>query len=269
MAATGLGAFLTATLTPEEMQAYGWRIPLIVGCGIIPILFWLRRSLQETEYFENSTHARSTWEVLRILGDHWVILAIGVMLTILNTTMFYFVNTYTPTYGIRALQLDPFGTFLVALTVGTVSFILLPVGGIVSDRLGRFPTLVGVPVLVLATSYIGMAWLDAAPSFERLLAVELWLAALYAMYAGTLVPLLTEIIPGKARSSGYSIILSLANGIFGSFTPFIATGLIEITGDRASPALWLSACAALSLLGSFALWRFMIKPAVPAAAIAE
>ena len=113
---------------------------------------------------------------------------------------------------------------------------LLPVGGIVSDRLGRFPTLVGVPVLVLATSYLGMAWLDAAPSFERLLTVELWLAALYAMYAGTLVPLLTEIIPGKARSSGYSIILSLANGIFGSFTPFIATGLIEITGDRASPA---------------------------------
>ena len=72
MAATGLGAFLTATLTPEEMQAYGWRIPLIVGCGIIPILFWLRRSLQETEYFENSTHARSTWEVLRILGENWV-----------------------------------------------------------------------------------------------------------------------------------------------------------------------------------------------------
>ena len=75
-----------------------------------------------------------------------------------------------------------------------------------------------------------MAWLDAAPSFERLLTVELWLAALYAMYAGTLVPLLTEIIPGKARSSGYSIILSLANGIFGSFTPFIAT--VPDRGDR-------------------------------------
>jgi len=266
MAATGLGALLTATLTPEQMQAYGWRIPLVVGCGIIPILFWLRRSLQETEYFENSSKARSTGEVLRILLEHWGILTIGVMLTILNTTMFYFVNTYTPTYGIRALQLDPLGTFMVALVVGTVSFCLLPVGGIVSDRIGRFPTLIGVPALVLVTSYLGMAWLDAAPSFERLLAIELWLAALYAMYAGTLVPLLTEIIPGKARSSGYSVILSLANGLFGSFTPFIATGLIEVTGDRASPAYWLSACAALSLLGSLALWRFAGKPAIQAAA---
>src|SRR5262245_2147882 len=269
MAATGLGAFLTATLTTEQMQAYGWRIPLVVGCGIIPILFWLRRSLQETEYFEKSTHARSTGEILSILLEHWQVLTIGVTLTILNTVMFYFVNTYTPTYGMRALQLDPLGTFIVALVVGTVSFILLPVGGMISDRIGRFPTLVGVPALVLATSYFAMAWLDAAPSFERLLAVELWLAALYAFYAGTLVPLLTEIIPGRARSSGYSVILSLANGLFGSFTPAIATFMIEMTQDRASPAIWLSACAALSLLGSLAAWQFGVRPGARAAAAAE
>jgi MFS transporter, MHS family, citrate/tricarballylate:H+ symporter len=207
--------------------------------------------------------------VMRILLEHWGILTIGVMLTILNTTMFYFVNTYTPTYGIRTLQLDPLGTFMVALVVGTVTFILLPVGGMVSDRIGRLPTLIGVPALVLVTSYFSMAWLDAAPSFERLLAVELWLAALYAMYAGTLVPLLTEIIPGKARSSGYSIILSLANGLFGSFTPAIATFMIEMTGDRASPALWLSACAALSLIATAVAWRFAFKPALRAAALAE
>jgi hypothetical protein len=114
-----------------------------------------------------------------------------------------------------------------------------------------------------------MMWLDAAPGFGRLLAVELWLAALYAMYAGTLVPFMVEIIPGKARSSGYAIVLSLANGIFGSLTPFIATVLIEFTGDRASPAFWLSACAVISLMGSAAAWRFAMKPAMRAAAVAE
>ncbi|HXJ01192.1 MAG TPA: MFS transporter, partial [Micropepsaceae bacterium] len=45
MAATALGVLLTATLSMEQMGTFGWRIPLIVGCGIIPILFWLRRSL--------------------------------------------------------------------------------------------------------------------------------------------------------------------------------------------------------------------------------
>src|SRR5580765_8570428 len=197
MLATGLGVLLTAILTPEQMSAWGWRVPLLVGCLIIPVLFWLRRSLQETEVFERSTHARSTGEILRILAEHWQIVAVGVAMTILNTTMFYFVNTYTATYGSTALHLEPLGNFIVALVVGTASFIMLPIGGAISDRIGRWPTAVGMPLLVLATSYPAMLWLVAAPSFGRLLLVEFWLAVLYAMYAGTLVPLLAELMPDK------------------------------------------------------------------------
>jgi MFS family permease len=266
MAATGLGVLLTATLSMQQMETFGWRIPLIVGCLIIPILFWLRRSLQETEIFEHSTHARSTAEILRILGEHWPILVVGVMLTILNTTTFYFVNGYTPTFGSAALHLAPLGNFVVALVAGTTSFVLLPVGGAISDRIGRWPMVIGMPLLVLATAYPAMSWLVAAPSFTRLLIVELWLAVLYAMYAGTLVPLLAEIMPAKVRSSGYAIILSLANGIFGTFTPAIATFLIEMTGNRASPALWLSSAAAVSLLAALAARRVAAKPALQVAA---
>jgi MFS transporter, MHS family, citrate/tricarballylate:H+ symporter len=71
------------------------------------------------------------------------------------------------------------------------------------------------------------------------------------------------------RSSGYSIVLAIANGVFGAFTPAIATLMIEMTQDRASPALWLSACAALSLLGSLVAWRFALTPGTRAAAAAE
>jgi MFS transporter, MHS family, citrate/tricarballylate:H+ symporter len=259
MAATGLGVLLTATLTMQQMQAYGWRIPLLVGCLIIPILFWLRRSLQETEVFEKSTHARTTGEIMRILLEHWQIMLIGVLLTILNTTMFYFVNTYTALYG-NLLRLDPLGNFTVALSVGTASFILLPVFGTLSDRIGRWPLLIVAPLLILATAYPAMSWLVAAPSFSRLLVVEFWLAILYAMYAGALVPFVVELMPAKVRSSGYAIILSFANGIFGTFTPFIVTALIGMTDNRASPALWLSAAAAVSLVGAVSARRFAPKP---------
>jgi MFS family permease len=259
MAATGLGVLLTATLTMQQMQAYGWRIPLLVGCLIIPILFWLRRSLQETEVFEKSTHARTTGEIIRILLEHWQVVLIGVLLTILNTTMFYFVNTYTALYG-NLLRLDPLGNFTVALGVGTASFILLPVFGTLSDRIGRWPLLIVAPLLILATAYPAMSWLVAAPSFSRLLVVEFWLAILYAMYAGALVPFVVELMPAKVRSSGYAIILSFANGIFGTFTPFIVTALIGMTDNRASPALWLSAAAAVSLVGAVSARRFAPKP---------
>jgi MFS family permease len=259
IAATGLGVLLTATLSMDAMASYGWRIPLLVGCAIIPVLFWLRRSLQETEVFANSTHPRSTREILRILVEHWAIVVIGVLMTILNTTMFYFVNGYTPTFGSSALHLAPLGNFTVALVVGVASFVLLPAGGALSDRIGRWPVVIGSPLLVLATAYPAMLWLVASPSFARLLVVELWLALLYAMYAGALVPLLAELMPAKVRTSGYAIVISLANGIFGTFTPAIATFLIAMSGNRASPALWLSAAAAVSLVAALGARRIAVR----------
>ena len=256
IAATALGVLLTAVLTGEQMSAWGWRVPLIAGCVIIPVLFWLRRSLPETEQFERSAHARSTGEILRILGAHWpLLLAAGVM-TILNTTAFYFVNGYTPTFGSSALHLAALGNFEVALVVAVTSFLLLPVFGAASDRIGRWPILLGSALLVIATAYPALSWLVAAPGFGRLLAVETWLAILYSAYAGSLVPLLAEMMPEKVRSSGYALILSLANGIFGSFTPAIATVLIQATGNRASPALWLSATAMVSLAAALSARRF-------------
>jgi len=266
IAATGLGVVLIAMLSSEEMQAWGWRIPLIAGCLIIPILFWLRRSLTETDVFLHSSHARSTMEILRILGEHWPIVAVGCLMTILNTTMFYFVNGYTPTFGASALHLDPLGTFVVTLIVSMASFVLLPVGGAISDRIGRWPMAIAMPLLILATAYPAMSWLVVSPSFSRLLLVEMWLAFLYAMYAGTLVPLLAEVMPAKVRSSGYAIILSLANGLFGTFTPAISTFVIQMTGNRASPALWLSAAAAVSLAAALAARRLAPKSSLQAAA---
>jgi MFS family permease len=259
IAATGLGVLLTALLTPEQMSNWGWRVPLLVGCAIVPVLFWLLCSLPETDVFQHSAHARSTAEILRILAAHWPLLMAAGVMTILNTTAFYFVNGYTPTYGSSALHLAPLGNFEVALVVAITTFALLPVFGAASDRFGRWPILLGSAILVVATAYPALSWLVAAPGFGRLLAVESWLAVLYAAYAGALVPLVAEVLPQKVRSSGYAVILSVANGIFGSFTPAIATVLIQATGNRASPALWLSAAAAVSLTAALSLWRLVPK----------
>jgi len=262
MVATGLGAVLVASLSASDMEAWGWRIPLIVGCMIVPVLFWLRRSLQETEYFEHSAHARSTLEILKILAAHWQIVAIGVLLTILNTSMFYFVNGYTTTFGSQTLHLPPVSNFIVAFIVATASFIMLPLGGALSDRVGRWPMVIGSPILILASSYVALSWLVAEPTFVRFLIVEFWLAILYAMYAGSLVPLMTEIMPGKVRSSGYAIVLSLANGVFGTFTPTIAFLLTELLQDGAAPALWLSAGAVISITTGLLALRFAPKLAL-------
>jgi len=153
---------------------------------------------------------------------------------------------------------------MVAFLVGISSFALLPIFGALSDRIGRWPQAIIAPLIMILTAYPMMSWLVAAPSFTRLLLFGLWLSLLYATYAGTLVPLIAEIMPAKVRISGFAIVISIANGIFGTFTPAISTLLIQMTDNRASPALWLSAAAAVSFIAAVSARRFAPKPVLQA-----
>jgi MFS family permease len=126
-------------------------------------------------------------------------------------------------------------------------------GGL-TDRVGRLPLLIGASCLGLATGYPLMHWLVADPSFARLMIVLLFFAAVYATYNGAMVVFLTEIMPAHVRTSGFSLAYSLAAGLFGGFTPAIATALIGATGNRAIPGAWLmfaalvGLCSALSFI---------------------
>jgi MFS family permease len=139
----------------------------------------------------------------------------------------------------------------VTMCVGVSNLVWLPAMGAVSDRLGRRPLLVLFSVLSLVTSYPALLWLVSAPSFARLLAVELWLSFLFGGYNGAMVPFLAEIMPEKVRASGFSIAFSGATAVFGGFTPAICTWLIHETGNRAVPGLWVSFAAAIGLAAVF------------------
>jgi hypothetical protein len=99
----------------------------------------------------------------------------------------------------------------------------------------------------MATAYPALSWLAGAPSFGRLLAVELWLSFLYAGYNGAVICYLTEIVPLTVRTAGFSLAYSLATTA-GGFTALICTLLIEATGNAAMPGAWLSFAALCSLI---------------------
>ena len=261
-----VGVALTASLLPAEMAAWGWRVPLLIGCAIIPLILWLRRSLAETDEFRNMQHVHRTADVLRLLAANWRLVLVGMGMSVLTTTTFYLITAYTPTFGREALHLGAYGLLVVTLCVGVSNLVWLPIGGAISDRVGRYLLLLLIPVLALVTAYPVMLWLVAAPSFGKLLAVVLLFSSYFGLYNGAMIPLLTEIMPPQVRTAGFSLAFSLATALFGGFTPLVSTALIEATGNRASPALWLSFAAAISL-AAVLLSRRTAWASAPAAAV--
>jgi MFS family permease len=127
--------------------------------------------------------------------------------------------------------------------------------GSLSDKWGRRPLLLGFSGLALVSAYPMLLWLTSAPSFARLLGAALWFSMLFGSYNGAMVVYLTEVMPVRVRTSGFSLAYSLATGIFGGFTPAVATYLIYLTGNRAMPGVWLSLAALMGLTATVLLGR--------------
>jgi MFS transporter, MHS family, citrate/tricarballylate:H+ symporter len=247
-----LGVGLSVVVPPAGMAQWGWRVPFFIGCLIVPLLFWLRKSLDETEAFLAQKHHPGISEVLSSLATNWKIVGVGVLLSTMTTVSFYLITAYTPTYGIEVLHLTSRQSLMVTFCVGMSNFIWLPTGGAISDIFGRRPLLILITVAAIVTSYPAMLWLVSDPSTARLLIVELWLSMFFGVYNGAMIPHLAEIMPPEIRTSGFSLAFSLATAIFGGFTPFVCTYLIHETGNRAMPALWLSFAAVCGLVAALA-----------------
>ncbi|KZE19514.1 MFS transporter [Cronobacter sakazakii] len=255
MVAAAMGFALNAALDQSAISSWGWRLPFLFGCLIVPFIFVLRRKLEETQEFSARRHHLDMKQVFRMLLTHWPVVAAGMMMVAMTTTAFYLITVYAPTFGKKVLMLSASDSLLVTLLVAISNFFWLPVGGALSDRFGRKPVLIAMTLLALATAYPALMMLAASPGFSMMLGVLLWLSFLYGLYNGAMIPALTEIMPAEVRVAGFSLAYSLATAIFGGFTPVISTALIEYTGDKASPGYWMSFAALCALLATLYLYR--------------
>jgi MHS family citrate/tricarballylate:H+ symporter-like MFS transporter len=253
--AAAIGYGLNVYMAKATVAAWGWRVPFFIGCMIVPLIFFIRRSLQETEAFLARKHRPDVREIFNSMITNWGIVIAGMMLVVMTTVSFYLITVYTPTFGMKVLKLSAADSLMVTFCVGLSNFFWLPVMGALSDRIGRRPILVFFTLLTIVTAYPALAWLVAAPTFPKMLLVELWLSFLYGSYNGAMVVALTEVMPVAVRTAGFSLAYSLATALFGGFTPAVSTWLIESTGNSGAPAFWLIFAAICGLLGTLVLYR--------------
>jgi MHS family citrate/tricarballylate:H+ symporter-like MFS transporter len=250
-----IGFTMNATLTSEQITDGGWRIPFFIGCLIVPFIFLLRRSLQETPEFLSQKKHPTSAEIFSSMVANWPIVLLGMLLVVLTTVTFYLITVYTPTFGKNVLKLSAADSLLVTLCVAVTNFIWLPIGGAISDRVGRKAVLLTIAVLAFATAYPALDWLVDSPTFGKMLAVELLFSFYFGVYNGAMVAALSELVPQHVRATCFSLAFSLAAALFGTATPLVSTWLIEKTGDNASPGFWLMAAGLCGIVSTLALYR--------------
>ncbi len=249
-----IGFALNAMLSPQAIADWGWRIPFFIGCLIVPFIFVIRRSLEETPEFMAQRKHPSTAEIVASIIENLHVIFFGMLLVALTTVMFYFITVYTPTFG-KLLRLTELQSLMVTLCVAVTNFFWLPVGGAVSDRIGRKAVLLTISGLAVVTTYPLLWWLASGTTFARLLTVDLVFSFYFGVYNGAMVVALSEIVPAHVRTSGFSLAYALAAAVFGTFTPLASTFLFTATGNKAASGFWLMFAAFCSLTATLVLYR--------------
>ena len=233
LVASLLGALLTAALSTEELAAYGWRIPFLVG-GVLGLIgLWLRRAMPETDQFEeNQAKARELRHpLLTTLREHPKAVGQLVGFTLLSTLCYYtFFSALTP-FAVSTRGADAGEVFL-ALSIATALFVALqyPMGA-AADRYGRKPQLLiwsaaTALLIVPLSSLIG-------PGLGNLLVVFGVGLGLYTMMTSIAPAIMSELFPTELRGLGIGAWYNLTVALFGGTAPLViqalsAAGLADV-----------------------------------------
>jgi MHS family proline/betaine transporter-like MFS transporter len=239
------GALMSSILPIEAMQAWGWRIPFLLGLVVGIAGFFIRRNLAEGAIPQAAGHSPLR-ETLRLHGKLLVRLA---GLSVFNAVAFYLLFVYIVSW----LQLADGIAPAHALEINSLSMlVLLPcmigMGGL-SDRLGRKPLLLAATVL---------AFVSAVPLFMLLhhdvrLYVQLGQLGFVlsvGMFLGVQPTLMVEEVPAAVRCTAIALGYNVTLGIVGGLSPLVATWLVERTADQLAPAFMIMAAAMVSFLAA-------------------
>jgi MHS family proline/betaine transporter-like MFS transporter len=245
MLATGFGFAITRTLSNDQIDAWGWRLPFLFGVLIAPVGYYIRRRLQETIDVTAARAGASPVASLFRTQKRQLVTATG--LIVLGTVATYTI-VFMPTFAARELGLTASNSFAAALLTASVQVVVVPFVGLLSDRWGRLPIATGAALALGALAWPLFAWLAGAPTIEKLLLVQITLGILTALNVGALPALMAELFSVRMRATGLSISYSVAVAVFGGFAPFIDVWLIETTGSAVAPSYYLIVAAVISLL---------------------
>ncbi len=242
---SAVGALITATLTDDQVAAWGWRLPFLSGVVIAVFGFMMRKGLvHEVVPDHPERHAIPLLDALR---NHRRAMICAIGITAFNAAAFYLMLVYITTYLMTVVGQDAQVAFEINTANMAILVLLIPLWGWISDRVGIQKVLV-VTVVIAVFATIPLFWLidHKDPLFEFL--GQFGMVMLLAPYLSCFATRMAFLFPTSVRMSAFSTTYNIGLAVFGGTAPLAASYLIERDVGEFSPAYLLTGAAVLSLV---------------------
>ncbi|HEU0230114.1 MAG TPA: MFS transporter [Burkholderiaceae bacterium] len=247
---------LTAHLTPQALDAWGWRIPFLFGILVGPVGWVIRAHLDESPEFLAYVRNRpqAARESIRaslanLFRDHPREMLATLCICVVGTVSAYVFVFFMPIFAKRQLGM-PIADVNLATFVGTaVLLVCCPLAGYLSDRFGRKAVFLPGIIAYGIAGYFLFRHFVQSPSFESLLLAQVMISFFMSFFWGPTPITLTEVFPVGVRSTGASITYNVGVLVFGGLAPLFNTWLVKATGSNMAPIYYVMVSVAIGLVG--------------------
>jgi metabolite-proton symporter len=241
-------AILQAIFTTEQLKAWAWRVPFLIGAIAALVAMYLRRSLAETAS-EDAMHRREAGSVIELVRHHPRAVLIVLAFTMGGSLYFYTFTTYMQKYLVNTAHMDATVVTFVMTAVLIFYMLMQPAFGALSDVIGRKNSMIlftalgalGAPPLLLALGGI------ASPYGAFLLVlIALVISSFYTSISGVVK---AELFPTEVRALGVGLSYAVANALFGGTAEYVALWL-KTAGHETWFAWYVAGMVAIGLAAS-------------------
>ena len=240
-----------STLSGDQFATWGWRIPFALSIILVGIGLWIRLGILETPVFQQllNTNRIERTPIVEVIRRQPREIILSALLRMAEQAPFYIFTAFIFAYAVGTLHMSRNFVLSAVLVASVVSFVTIPLSGHISDRIGRRNMyLIGAAATgIFGFVYFGM--IDTAIPWVVFLAVVLSLIPHDIQY-GPQAALIAEAFTPRLRYSGSSLGYQLASIIAGGPAPLIATALFAAYQSGYAVAIYIAACAVVSLISA-------------------
>ncbi|MCM3068211.1 MHS family MFS transporter [Priestia flexa] len=242
-------AMLEYALTESALISWGWRIPFLMSLPLGLIGLVIRLKMEDSPVFTKMVESKEQAPQLGTIDgirkhSKSILIAFGVIC--LNAVGFYIILSYMPTYLTTVLEFDSLKSTLTTIFTLLAYVIMLPLVGLLTDKIGRKPVLIAACIFFILLTYPIFLLMSLGSGYTILSMILL--GAILACNDGVLATFLSEMFPTDVRYSGFALSFNTGNAIFGGTAPYVATFLIASTGSDFAPAFYLIFAAVIALI---------------------